>query len=138
MAIFIGRKFPIDTQPAKAVGVALPFSGEGDAVFNSTYTTKSQLNSNIINFFLTNKGERVFYPNYGGNLRATIFEQINSNNIDALKSQIETDLANNFPEARVLEVEVLGNEDLNTIQVNITYTVVLSGETDTVSLNFNQ
>lgn len=138
MAIYIGRKFPIDTQPSKAVGVALPFSGEGDAVFNSTYTTKSQLNSNIINFFLTNKGERVFYPNYGGNLRATIFEQINSNNIDALKSQIETDLANNFPEARVLEVEVLGNEDLNTIQVNITYTVVLSGETDTVSLNFNQ
>jgi len=138
MAIFIGRKFPIDTQPSKAVGVALPFSGEGDAVFNSTYTTKSQLNSNIINFFLTNKGERVFYPNYGGNLRVTIFEQINSNNIDALKSQIETDLANNFPEARVLEVEVLGNEDLNTIQVNITYTVVLSGETDTVSLNFNQ
>jgi phage baseplate assembly protein W len=136
MAIFIGRKYPIDTQPARAVGVALPFNGAG--VFNSNYTTRQQINSNLINFFLTNRGERVFYPNYGGNLRATIFEQINSNNIDALKSQIETDLANNFPEARVLEVEVLGNEDLNTIQVNITYTVVLSGETDTVSLNFNQ
>jgi phage baseplate assembly protein W len=138
MAILIGRKFPIDTQPSKAVGVALPFSGEGDAVFNSTYTTKSQLNSNIINFFLTNKGERVFYPNYGGNLRATLFEQITSNNLDALKSQIENDLTVNFPEVRVAEIEVLGSEDLNTIQVNITYTVVLSGETDTVSLNFNQ
>ena len=124
MAIFIGRKYPIDTQPAKAVGVALP--------------TKSQLNSNIINFFLTNKGERVFYPNYGGNLRATLFEQITSNNLDALKSQIENDLTVNFPEVRVAEVEVLGSEDLNTIQVNITYTVAISGETDTVSLNFNQ
>jgi len=138
MAILIGRKFPIDTQPSKAVGVALPFSGEGDAVFNSTYTTKSQLNSNIINFFLTNKGERVFYPNYGGNLRATLFEQITSNNLDALKSQIENDLTVNFPEVRVAEIEVLGSEDLNTIQVNITYTVAISGETDTVSLNFNQ
>ena len=136
MAIFIGRKYPIDTQPAKAVGVALPFNNA--AVFTSNYTTNSQLNSNIINFFLTNKGERVFYPNYGGNLRATLFEQITSNNLDALKSQIENDLTVNFPEVRVAEVEVLGSEDLNTIQVNITYTVAISGETDTVSLNFNQ
>ena len=136
MAIFIGRKYPIDTQPAKAVGVALPFNNA--AVFTSNYTTKSQLNSNIINFFLINKGERVFYPNYGGNLRATLFEQITSNNLDALKSQIENDLTVNFPEVRVAEVEVLGSEDLNTIQVNITYTVAISGETDTVSLNFNQ
>ena len=136
MAIFIGRKYPIDTQPAKAIGVALPFNNA--AVFTSNYTTKSQLNSNIINFFLTNKGERVFYLNYGGNLRATLFEQITSNNLDALKSQIENDLTVNFPEVRVAEVEVLGSEDLNTIQVNITYTVAISGETDTVSLNFNQ
>ena len=136
MAILLGRKFPIDTQPAKAVGVALPFNGA--AVFTSNYTTKSQLNSNIINFFLTNKGERVFYPNYGGNLRATLFEQITSNNLDALKSQIENDLTVNFPDVRLANLDVLGNEDLNEIQVRITYTVVLSGETDTISLNFNQ
>ena len=136
MAILLGRKFPIDTQPARAVGVALPFNNA--AVFTSNYTTKSQLNSNIINFFLTNKGERVFYPNYGGNLRATLFEQITSNNLDALKSQIENDLTVNFPEVRVAEIEVLGSEDLNTIQINIIYTVAISGETDTVSLNFNQ
>jgi phage baseplate assembly protein W len=136
MAIFIGRKFPIDTQPAKAVGVALPFNGA--AVFNSNYTTKQQINSNLINFFLTNKGERVLTPTYGANLRATIFEQITEGNLDALKSKIETDLATNFPDVRLANLEILGSEDLNSIQVNITYTVVLSGETDTVSLNFNQ
>ena len=136
MAIFIGRKFPIDTQPSKAVGVALPFNGA--AVFKSNYTTKQQINSNLINFFLTNKGERVLDPTYGANLRATIFEQITEGNLDALKSKIETDLATNFPDVRLANLEVLGNEDLNSIQVNITYTVVLSGETDTVSLNFNQ
>ena len=136
MAILLGRKFPIDTQPARAVGVALPFNGA--AVFTSNYTTSKQLNSNLINFFLTNKGERVFYPNYGGNLRATLFEQITSNNLDALKSQIENDLTVNFPDVRLANLDILGNEDLNEIQVRITYTVVLSGETDTISLNFNQ
>ena len=136
MAIFIGRKYPIDTQPARAVGVAIPFNNA--AVFTSNYTTSRQLNSNIINFFLTNRGERVLDPTYGANLRATIFEQITEGNLDALRAKIETDLATNFPDVRLANLEILGNEDLNTIQVNITYTVVLSGETDTVSLNFNQ
>ena len=136
MAILIGRKFPIDTQPARAVGIALPFNAPG--VFTSNYTTSKQLNSNLINFFLTNRGERVLDPTYGANLRATIFEQITEGNLDALKSKIETDLTTNFPDVRLANLDILGNEDLNSIQVNITYTVVLSGETDTVSLNFNQ
>ena len=136
MAIFIGRKYPIDTQPSRAVGVAIPFNNA--AVFTSNYTTSRQLNSNIINFFLTNRGERVLDPTYGANLRATIFEQITEGNLDALRAKIETDLATNFPDVRLANLEILGSEDLNTIQVDITYTVVLSGETDTVSLNFNQ
>ena len=136
MAILIGRKYPIDTQPARAVGVAIPFNNA--AVFTSNYTTSRQLNSNIINFFLTNRGERVLDPTYGANLRATIFEQITEGNLDALRTKIETDLATNFPDVRLANLEILGSEDLNTIQVDITYTVVLSGETDTVSLNFNQ
>jgi len=136
MAILIGRKYPIDTQPARAVGVAIPFNNA--AVFTSNYTTSKQLNSNIINFFLTNRGERVLDPTYGANLRATIFEQITEGNLDALRAKIETDLATNFPDVRLANLEILGSEDLNTIQVDITYTVVLSGETDIVSLNFNQ
>ena len=136
MAIFIGRKYPIDTQPARAVGVAIPFNNA--AVFTSNYTTSRQLNSNIINFFLTNRGERVLDPTYGANLRATIFEQITEGNLDVLRAKIETDLATNLPDVRLANLEILGSEDLNTIQVDITYTVVLSGETDTVSLNFNQ
>jgi len=136
MAILLGRKFPIDTQPAKAVGVALPFNAPG--VFTSNYTTSKQLNSNLINFFLTNRGERVLDPTYGANLRAVIFEQITEGNLDALKSKIEIDLTTNFPDVRLANLDILGNEDLNEIQVRITYTVVLSGETDTISLNFNQ
>jgi phage baseplate assembly protein W len=136
MAILLGRKFPIDTQPARAVGVALPFNAPG--VFTSNYTTSKQLNSNLINFFLTNRGERVLDPTYGANLRAVIFEQITEGNLDALKSKIEIDLTTNFPDVRLVNLDILGNEDLNEIQVRITYTVVLSGETDTISLNFNQ
>ena len=136
MAFGAKRIFPLDTKPSVGVGIALPFNAPG--VFTSNYTTSKQLNSNLINFFLTNRGERVLDPTYGANLRAVIFEQITEGNLDALKSKIEIDLTTNFPDVRLANLDILGNEDLNEIQVRITYTVVLSGETDTISLNFNQ
>ena len=77
MAFIIPNKFPIDTLPDVAVGVSLPFSGK--AVFNQTFITKDQIKSNLINFFLTNRGERYLNPGFGGNLRATLFEAITNN-----------------------------------------------------------
>ena len=38
---------PIDLQSNVAIGVSLPFNGEG--VFNLTYTTKEQIKSNLLN-----------------------------------------------------------------------------------------
>ena len=58
MAYKVQRINPLDLQPRKAVGIALPFSGR--AVFNSTYTSKDAVRNNIINYFLTGKNERVF------------------------------------------------------------------------------
>ena len=51
MAFEVKRINPLDRQPRKAVGISLPFSGQ--AVFNSTYTTKDAIKNNIINFFIT-------------------------------------------------------------------------------------
>ena len=74
MAFIISSKFPVDTLPDVAVGVSIPFTGK--AVFNQTFITKDQIKSNLINFFLTNKGERYLNPGFGGDLRATLFESI--------------------------------------------------------------
>ena len=63
MAYRVPNIVPIDLNPRKAVGVSIPFNG--NAVFNSTYTTNNQIQSNLINFILTNKGERIQDPNFG-------------------------------------------------------------------------
>ena len=62
MARIINSKYPIDSIARKAVGVSLPFNGP--AVFNPTFTTREQTKSNLINYLLTNLGERVFNPNF--------------------------------------------------------------------------
>ena len=75
--------YPIDLNASKAVGVDIPFNS--NAVFKSNYLTKDAIKNNLINFFLTNPGERYLNPTFGGGLRAFIFEQITSDNLDFLR-----------------------------------------------------
>ena len=67
MAVNVKKINPLDRQPRKAIGIDLPFSAP--AVFNSTHQTKDALKVNLINFLLTNRGERPLNPNFGGGLR---------------------------------------------------------------------
>lgn len=134
MAKKIANKFPIDSQTAKAVGVSIPFTG--NAVFNSTYTTKDQIKSNLINYFLTNRGERVYNPQFGGNLRNFIFEQVSNHSIDFLKKQIQDDISQYFPQVKVIKIEI--NQDLNTnnLHISLTYNVIAFGIEDELNLTF--
>ena len=136
MARRIANKFPQDQTPSRALGLSLPFSGAGDAVFKSNYSTQDQIKNNLINFFLTNKGERVMQPNFGANLREFVFEQIESPSLDLLKKRIQDSIKEQFPLVQILEVVVSGNEDYNVINCNITYTIVNFGIEDQININF--
>ena len=132
MAFRIANKFPIDTEARKAVGVSLPFSGT--AVFNSTFTTAEQLKSNLVNYFMTDPGERYMNPNFGAGLKATIFEQLNEGNYQGVKTKLEADLKAYFPIVELGNVEVYGNEDQNILKIVITYSVRSFGIQDTINI----
>ena len=72
MAQIIQNKYPIDTEARKAVGFGFPLNG--NAVFVPTYQTRDQIKANLVNYLLTNRGERVFNPNFGADLRNLLFE----------------------------------------------------------------
>ena len=132
MAYRIANKFPIDTKPRQAVGVSLPFSGTG--VFNLTYTTAEQLKSNLINYFMTDLGERYMNPTFGANLKNTIFEQLEESNYQAVKQRLEADLKRYFPIVVLESLEVYGNEDMNILKIEITYSVRSFGIQDTINI----
>lgn len=134
MAYIISSKFPLDTLPDVAIGVSVPFSA--GAVFNQTYITKDQIKSNLINYFLTNKGERYLNPNFGGNLRATLFEQISEQTLSGLEVQIQADLSVFFPMVRVISLQVKEIINENIINVILDYSVYNS-PTENIELNFS-
>jgi uncharacterized protein len=135
MAYRVPNIEPIDLQPRVAIGISLPFNGPTG--FNGTYTTADQLRTNILSFLLTNRGERLYRPNFGANLRSLIFEQQNNFTLDQLNSIITSQVETQFPGVSVLNVDVDSQPDLNTINVSISYGVTNTNIQDQLTLAFN-
>ena len=135
MAFGPKKIFPIDTQPGTAVGVSIPFNAPG--VFYPTYTTKDVIKNNLIDFFLTEPGERYLNPTYGGGLRSFIFEQISSDTLESLQEDIQSKIGTYFPNVRVSNLEVLQDPDYNNITVSISYNVVDTAISDEIQIAFN-
>ena len=134
MAFDAQQIFPIDFDKSAAVGVDIPFDAPG--VFRPNYTTKAAIKNNLINYFLTNPGERPLNPSFGGGLRAFIFQQITTDNLDFLEERIQQDLNIFFPNVAVGNLEILRQEDLNTITVSLTYNVINTNINDTLEIDF--
>jgi len=132
MAQILANKVPIDSNPRKAVGFGFPING--DAVFVPTYTTKDQIKSNLVNYLLTNRGERVFNPNYGANLRTQVFEMIQDDSLEDLESIIIEEIGERFPLVQVEQIEFNPEEDRNTLFFTLKYTVVLLGFEDEINI----
>jgi len=134
MAFGAQQIFPIDFNKSAAVGVDLPFSAPG--VFYQNYTTAAAIKNNLINYFLTNPGERPLNPTFGGGLRSFIFEQITDNNMDFLQEKIESDIGLFFPNISVLGLNLNTIEDTHTINAVLEYSVNQTNITDTLQMNF--
>jgi phage baseplate assembly protein W len=124
--------YPIDLNASKAVGVNIPFNAP--AVFQSNYLTKDAIKNNLINFFLTNPGERYLNPTFGGGLRAFIFEQITKQETDFLLQDVKDKITLYFPNVDVKSLEIFSIEDENTIKIDLTYAVKNTNITDNIEI----
>ena len=130
------RVDPRDFQVNTAIGVGLPFNTPG--VFNSIYSTKEQIKFNLINLILTSKGERIENPNFGTTLRSQLFGQMTEDTLDNVRQDIINSVNVYIPEVSIQNIELLiePNESSNTLLVKITYEILISGETDNITVNF--
>jgi phage baseplate assembly protein W len=125
---------PNDLRPRVGIGINLPLA-EGTG-FTSNYTTAEATRYNLINFFLTNPGERIGNPEFGGGLRNFIFSQINQDSTEFLKEDIQTKISKEFPNVDVQEINVTSSPDNNEVTVAIFYAIFNTNIEDEVTLNF--
>jgi phage baseplate assembly protein W len=130
MAINVNKIHTDDLFVDRAIGISLPFNSSN--VFTSIYNTKEQLRYNVINFMLTNKGERIFKPEFGADIRRYLFEP--DTNIKILEKTLPDEIQNQIPQIRVDNIFIDRAEE-HLININVKYTILLSQETDSFNIN---
>jgi phage baseplate assembly protein W len=126
------RVNPLDLQKNIAIGVSLPFNRP----FNSTYTTKDQIKSNLLNLLLTSPGERVMNPAFGSGLKRFIFEDITSTSLDSLQESLLASISLYIPDITVTNLNFDTDQDNNTVTLNLEYVLNISNTPDQVTVQF--
>tara|TARA_R110000765_G_scaffold260983_1_gene361056 strand:- start:173 stop:592 length:420 start_codon:yes stop_codon:yes gene_type:complete len=123
---------PLDADENVAIGVTFPFNG--NAVFNSSFSTKEQVKSNLLNVLLTDPGERVMEPTFGVGVKRLLFEQ-NINEED-LKERINNQTLLYVPEIEIIKMTTEFIADDHTLFIRLTYKFILDNTLDAIQLNF--
>lgn len=126
------RVNPLDLQKNIAIGVSLPFKGP----FKSTFTTKDQIKSNLINLLLTNKGERVMNPTFGCDIKRQLFQTITTELQQNIINIIVDAVSVFIPEIQIGLIEVIPNIDYNQISITVYYKIRISNTPGQVTIQF--
>jgi phage baseplate assembly protein W len=128
---------PQDVGQPKGIGISVVFNND-TSVFNTTTTTKEQVKSNLINYILTNKGERLFDPTFGGDLRASLFEPDTA--FDSVAARLENEIYAYVPNIIIRDITINRVSDSNLVNIALDYSIsnqpdnlVISVETNTLS-----
>ena len=131
MPILDSRKnrFIEDQDSRVSVGIDFPFGrvpNSGDGYFKTSKTTIDAIKNNIKLLLKTERGERLFQPFLGMNLKRFVFEQITEDT----KIQIENDIVDTFetwlPFVELRDIEIITDsitEDRNKININIVFNI---------------
>jgi phage baseplate assembly protein W len=89
------------------------------------------IKQSVLNILSTNRGERPFMPDFGGNIRAYLFENVDPVTVSLIEEEIRSTLTNYEPRVRVLAVDVEDLSDRNAI--NIRLEIEILSPTNTVT-----
>lgn len=90
--------------------------------------------TSIRNIVLTNRGERFFNSEFGCDVRQMLFENIDSGTESAIKSLIELAITNFEPRAKLIDVVVSGQQDINAYTITVVFSTINSPEPQVLDL----
>lgn len=147
----------------RGTGLGVPFS-TGDLRANVLNSQQEAYKYSIINYFLTEPGERVEAPTFGGGLRKFVFRQISTDGSlvttkntglnpsqllygvdqtlltlvnDDISQFIRARMQVNFPKAEVQEILIGTDPDSNQIVIQITYAYQFAPGAGGTNPNYN-
>jgi phage baseplate assembly protein W len=127
---YVTGSFVEDRNPNQFIGIRLPFykSDGPEGYFASTSTTIDAVKENIKNLIQTEKGERYLQPDLGVSLRRHLFENLEEDVSDSIRSDIMSAFALWLPFVKIvrIDVNVQSGEDeysRNSLKIKIIFSV---------------
>lgn len=96
-------------------------------------TNEAAIKQSIRNLILTNKGERLYQPDIGGDVKRLLFENMTPQTILLIKQVIEKSIEIYEPRANLIDVIVSPREDQNAVSISISFNVI--NRQEPISLN---
>ena len=103
-----------------------------------SYKNEDSVKRSIRNILLTDKGERFFNPTFGSDIRKMLFENCSPSTEQVIADLIKTAIGNHEPRANVIDVNVSGDPDQNSMYINIVFSVINKAEPVTLELILNR
>ena len=91
----------------------------------------------ILSILKTNYNERLFDPEFGTDIRGSLFEKMNPITEQRMRKKIEAAIARHEPRAEVLGVSVRAQEEQNRYEVSILFNVASVAEIQKITTYFN-
>ena len=91
----------------------------------------------ILSILKTNYNERLFDPEFGSDIRGSLFEQMNPITEQRMKKKIEAAIARHEPRAEVLGVSVKAQEEQNRYEISILFNVASVAEIQKITTYFD-
>ena len=126
-----------DLNPNTYVGLSFPLRRDKFNDFAMTKNSLQQAHHNLKNLLLTSPGERAIQPEFGSNMRAICFEQVDKNLPVTIEKEVRNAVEIWLPYINIQEVNTLTEEqDQNKIHVEIKFSTTLSPQSkEAITIN---
>ena len=119
----------------ESIGFNLPFTLETQ---NLSSTTLQSTKTNLTSLLTTQKGERLFQPNLGVDIKGSLFEPITEESFVSLEENVLEQISIWLPFLKVENINIEPEPDSNKVTVNINYSFKSTPElTDSVQVDLN-
>lgn len=121
------------------INIDFPFRDSSDgSYFKMNKTDKDAIRADLLHLLLTNKGERLYLPEFGSDLKKFIFEPNDEITHEEIKDNLNQTITRFIPNLLVNDISFRSDTIEELIIVELTYTVTEGTftSTDTITLTF--
>jgi phage baseplate assembly protein W len=108
------------------LGLAFPMMLDGIGGVLTQSENLGALRDGVIQLIMTSRGARVMRPDYGTDIRKSVFEPMDTATLQTLRGQIAQTIATYEPRVVVQQLNLIPDEDRNTLTISL----VLSTKND--------